>query len=147
MLLNREGKIFAGQRLDAPVGAEPAWQMPQGGIDPGETPVEAAMRELGEETGISPEHAEVLRESSTWHSYDLPRHLVRKLWNGTYRGQTQRWFALRFTGDDSLIDIATDIPEFRSWAWMPKDELLLKIVPFKHGTYSMVFEEFGDLLE
>lgn len=144
MLLNREDKIFAGQRIDSPDGA---WQMPQGGIDPGETPVQAALRELGEETGIDAAHAEVLRESTQWHSYDLPRHLVRKLWNGSYRGQTQRWFALRFTGDDDLINIATEIPEFGQWAWMAQDELLRKIVPFKHGTYSQVFDEFADLLK
>lgn len=144
MVLNREGKIFAGQRIDSPDGA---WQMPQGGIDPGETPEQAAMRELGEETGITAQDAEVLRESTQWHSYDLPRHLVRKLWNGSFRGQTQRWFALRFTGQDSSINIATDIPEFRQWAWMPQDELLGKIVPFKHGTYSLVFDEFADLLK
>ena len=142
MLLNREDKIFTGQRLDSPDGA---WQMPQGGIDPGETPVQAALRELHEETGIEPDHAEVLRESADWHAYDLPRHLVRKLWNGSYRGQKQRWFALRFNGPDSAINIETEEPEFRAWAWMAHDELIEKIVPFKRDTYSMVFEEFFDL--
>lgn len=146
MLLNREGKIFAGQRLDGPEGVQAAWQMPQGGIDPGETPVEAALRELGEETGVPSSEAEVLRESSEWHAYDLPRHLVRKLWNGAYRGQKQRWFALRFTGPESSINIETEEPEFRAWSWMAHDELIQKIVPFKRDTYSMVFEEFSDLI-
>ena len=143
MLLNREDKIFAGQRLDSPNGA---WQMPQGGIDPGETPVEAALRELGEETGIGADHVDVLRESAHWHAYDLPRHLVRKLWNGSYRGQKQRWFALRFNGPDSAIDIATGEPEFSTWSWMAHDELIGKIVPFKRDTYAMVFDEFSDLI-
>ena len=138
--------IFAGQRLDAPSGMSAAWQMPQGGVDPGETPVDAALRELGEETGILPEDAEILRESSHWHDYDLPRHLVRKLWNGAYRGQTQRWFAIRFNGSDDQINIRTEIPEFRAWAWMGPDELVRKIVPFKRDTYALVFEEFADLL-
>ena len=143
MVLNREGKIFAGQRLDSPDGA---WQMPQGGVDPGETPEQAALRELGEETGILAKDAEILRESSQWHEYDLPRHLVRKLWNGAYRGQTQRWFAIRFNGSDAQINIRTENPEFREWAWMAPDELIRKIVPFKRDTYTMVFDEFSELL-
>ena len=143
VILNHEGQIFAGQRID---NAMDAWQMPQGGIDDGETPVEAALRELTEETGIQPDHVKVLRESTEWHAYDLPRHLISRLWKGRYRGQTQRWFILRFDGDDSEIRIDTDEPEFRSWAWMGEAELLSKIVPFKRGTYVRVFSEFQDLL-
>ena len=146
MLLNREGMIFAGQRLDAPAGLSAAWQMPQGGIDPGESPSDAALRELNEETGILAAEVDVIAESDHWHEYDLPGHLVRKLWNGAYRGQTQRWFALRFNGDDSSINIATEEPEFRQWAWMPHDELIRKIVPFKRDTYQRVFREFEDLI-
>lgn len=144
VVLNRDGKIFAGQRID---NAMDAWQMPQGGIDDGETPQQAALRELGEETGIEPDRVTVLRESTEWHAYDLPRHLVAKLWKGRYRGQKQRWFVLRFTGDDSEIRIDTEEPEFRCWAWMDEAELIRKIVPFKRDTYSRVFAEFQDLLD
>lgn len=143
MVLNAKGMIFAGQRLD---NSRDAWQMPQGGIDPGETPVEAALRELHEETGIDPAKIEILRESSEWHAYDLPRMLIPKLWSGQYRGQKQRWFALRYPGPDSGINIETDEPEFRTWAWMAREELIGKIVPFKRDTYSAVFAEFQDLI-
>lgn len=143
MVLNPAGKIFAGQRLD---NSMDAWQMPQGGIDPGETPIEAALRELQEETGIAPDAVEVLRESAEWHHYDLPHVLVPRLWSGQYRGQKQRWFALRYAGPDSGISIETEEPEFRTWAWMPHHELVQKIVPFKRDTYSAVFAEFRDLM-
>ena len=143
MLLNREGMIFAGQRHD---NLQDAWQMPQGGIDPGESPEEAALRELAEETGLAPESVEVVRESAHWHDYDLPRGLVRKLWKGRYRGQTQRWFALRYEGPDHAINIETHEPEFRAWTWMAHRDLIRKIVPFKRDTYALVFEEFADLI-
>lgn len=144
VILNRDRHIFAGQRID---NSMDAWQMPQGGIDPGETPVEAALRELTEETGIGPGNVEILRESSEWHPYDLPRHLVPRLWKGRFRGQKQRWFLLRFTGDDSEVRIDGHEPEFRRWAWMGEAELIRKIVPFKRDTYSRVFAEFADLLD
>ena len=143
LILNREGRVFVGQRLDT---SGDAWQMPQGGIDPGETPREAALRELVEETGIRAAQVEVLRESARWHSYDLPRHLVGRLWGGRFRGQTQRWFALRFLGEDAEIDIDGHAPEFRRWSWMPPDEMTRRIVPFKRDTYAAVLEEFRDLL-
>ncbi|MEM7499528.1 MAG: RNA pyrophosphohydrolase [Pseudomonadota bacterium] len=143
MLLNPAGHIFAGQRTDS---SQDAWQMPQGGIDPGESPAEAALRELGEETGIRPERVDILRESVHWRDYDLPPHLVPKLWGGRYRGQTQRWFALRFAGEDAEIDIAAHDQEFSRWTWMSPDELILRIVPFKRDTYGAVFAEFSDLL-
>ena len=143
MVLDRQGRIFAGQRLD---NSMDAWQMPQGGIDKGETPREAALRELREEAGIRPALAEVLRESGHWLPYDLPAHLVHKLWRGRYRGQKQRWFAIRFLGENTDIDIEGHEPEFRTWAWMNHEELIEKIVPFKRDTYSAVFAEFRDLI-
>lgn len=143
MLLNRDGLVFAGQRVDNPADA---WQMPQGGIDDGESPREAALRELTEETGIAPAQVELLRESRVWIPYDLPRALAPRLWGGRYRGQTQRWFALRFTGPDEAIDIRTEHAEFRTWAWMRHDELIERIVTFKRDTYARVFEEFANLL-
>ena len=143
VVLDARGRIFAGQRVDTPYDA---WQMPQGGIDEGETPREAALRELREETGIPPEKAEVLRESREWLHYDLPRHLVPRVWGGRYRGQKQRWFALRFHGTDADIDLDHHHREFSRWAWMERDELLARIVPFKRDTYARVFAEFDDLL-
>ncbi len=147
MILDRAGRIFAGQRIDGQRidGMYDAWQMPQGGIDAGETPRQAALRELTEETGIAPGRVEIIRESLEWLPYDLPRHLVPKLWGGRFRGQKQRWFALRFLGADAEVNIATAEPEFRVWAWMAHDELIRRIVPFKRDTYARVFEEFADL--
>ncbi|MEL6480672.1 MAG: RNA pyrophosphohydrolase [Pseudomonadota bacterium] len=144
MVLNRDCHIFAGQRIDS---SHDAWQMPQGGIDPGETPTEAALRELGEETGIRSDRVTILRESAHWRDYDLPPHLVQKLWKGRYRGQTQRWFAISFLGDDAEIDITVHEQEFSRWSWMAPDELMLRIVPFKRDTYGAVFAEFADLID
>ena len=121
--------------------------MPQGGIDPGERPADAALRELTEETGIAPARVEILRESAGWRHYDLPAALVPRLWGGRYRGQKQRWFALRFLGEDAEIDIETEHPEFRTWCWMPAANVLDRIVAFKRDTYTEVFREFADLLE
>src|SRR5438270_12743007 len=107
MLLNPEGLVFVGRRIDMPAGLA-AWQMPQGGIDPGETPRQAAMRELAEEIGT--DKAEILAESRFWHHYDLPREVSGRMWGGRYRGQRQKWFALRFTGCDADIAPATGHP-------------------------------------
>jgi putative (di)nucleoside polyphosphate hydrolase len=141
MLIGPHGRIFAGQRRDN--GAE-AWQMPQGGIDKGETPRAAALRELEEEVGTG--KAEVLRESAGWLNYDLPDEIAQRMWRGRWRGQTQKWFAMRFLGGDGDINIATAHPEFQVWRWMPAEEMLGTIVPFKREVYRAVCEEFADLL-
>lgn len=142
-LINPRGHLFAAQRLDNP---EPAWQMPQGGVDRGEELLDAALRELEEETSIAPRLVTLLREHPGWIDYDLPDELVGRLWKGRYRGQTQKWFALRFEGADTDVNLETKHPEFRTWAWMPAGELIDKIVPFKRGVYQQVFREFQDLL-
>jgi putative (di)nucleoside polyphosphate hydrolase len=139
MVVNPEGLVFAGQRIDT---AEPAWQMPQGGIDPGESPRAAALRELVEETGIPESAVELVAEMPDWITYELPAELVPRVWKGRYRGQRQRWFLLRFAGDDSLIGIATPHPEFREWAWIEPDLLIQRIVPFKRATYRAVLDAF-----
>ncbi len=143
VLLNREGLVFAGQRIDNPGDA---WQMPQGGIDPGEDARTAALRELCEEAGVGPELVEILRESAGWRRYDLPDELMGRIWGGRFRGQEQRWFAARFLGTDADIRIETEEPEFSAWAWMPAGRLVEKIVPFKRALYREIFTEFGDLL-
>lgn len=142
LLLNPADEVFVAQRIDT---AAEAWQMPQGGIDKGETPRDAALRELREETGI--EAVEVLAESRAWLTYDLPYDLVPKVWKGRYRGQKQKWFALRFMGADSEIDIATRKPEFSAWRWAAPRELTELIVPFKRRLYVKVLAEFADLLD
>jgi len=139
MICNRDGQVFAGQRLD---GQADAWQMPQGGVEMGEEPRDAALRELEEETGIPPDAVEILAETADWIPYDLPHRLVPRLWNGRFRGQKQRWFLMRFLGEDSLINIETEHPEFGRWCWLPPEELLTRIVPFKRDTYEQVIREF-----
>jgi putative (di)nucleoside polyphosphate hydrolase len=140
MLFNREGQIFVGKRIDQTLDA---WQMPQGGIDKGETPPEASFRELEEEVGTR--NAEILREHPDWLTYDLPAHLVGYALQGKYRGQKQKWFALRFLGDDSEIDIKTKHQEFSDWRWVPVSDLMRLIVPFKREIYFKVVAAFGDL--
>jgi putative (di)nucleoside polyphosphate hydrolase len=141
LLLNGERRIFAGKRIDQTVES---WQMPQGGIDDGEDPFEAAKRELAEEIGTA--NAELLREHSEWLSYDLPEPLVGVALQGRYRGQLQKWFAMRFLGDDSEIDLKTAHEEFSDWKWVGADELLKMIVPFKRPVYEEVFRAFADLI-
>ena len=139
MILNRNGGIWAGQRLDGPSGA---WQMPQGGVEKAEDPEAAALRELEEETGIQSADVTIIASTEDWIPYDLPHHLVPKLWKGRYRGQKQKWFLMQFTGDDATININTEEPEFSEWAWLPSDKLLDTIVPFKRDTYERVIREF-----
>jgi putative (di)nucleoside polyphosphate hydrolase len=140
MLLNREGRVFVGQRLDSTLEA---WQMPQGGIDPGEDALEAAFRELWEETGVARHHAELIAEAPEELQYDLPDDLVGKVWKGKWRGQRQRWFLLRFLGEDGDIDIATAHPEFRAWRWAEPGDLPELIVPFKRALYTRLLELFA----
>jgi putative (di)nucleoside polyphosphate hydrolase len=143
MLVNNDGKVFVGQRLDS---SADAWQMPQGGIDPGEEPEQAAYRELGEETGIAPHLVEVIARSREEHLYDLPADLMGKMWGGKYRGQRQFWFLMRFMGTDADINIETDHQEFRTWRWTPAETLEGLIVPFKRRLYRAVVEEFRPLI-
>ncbi len=140
VLANPRGLVFAGQRLDNPGDA---WQMPQGGIDEGEAPEAAALRELEEETGVSPDLVRIEARSRDWLTYDLPPDLVGRIWKGRYRGQRQMWYLMRFLGDDGAIDIRTAHPEFSAWRWMAPDELIGRIVPFKRDVYRAVFEEFA----
>ncbi|WP_372603564.1 RNA pyrophosphohydrolase [Actibacterium sp.] len=139
MLTNGAGAVFVGQRKDSEVAA---WQMPQGGIDPGEDPTDAALRELWEETGVTADLVQVLGQTSDWVTYDLPEDLVGRIWGGQYRGQKQLWFLMRFLGSDDQINIETEHPEFSEWAWLPADELVDNIVPFKREVYRHVVEEF-----
>lgn len=143
MLVNGEGHVFAGERIDTPG----AWQMPQGGIDKGESPRDAALRELVEETGVTPDLVTVEAESDDWVRYDLPGHLLGKVWKGRYRGQEQKWLLLRYHGADADIRIDTDHPEFSRWTWLHPDEVLERIVPFKREVYAQVLMEFAPRLE
>ncbi|MCC2978961.1 RNA pyrophosphohydrolase [Sphingomonas sp. IC4-52] len=143
MLLNRQGQVFVGQRLDTTLEA---WQMPQGGIDPGEDPLATAIRELREETGIAPNLVELIAQAPGKFQYDLPSDLIGKVWKGKYRGQTQRWFLFRFLGQDSDVRIETAHPEFRAWRWADPKDLVMQIVPFKRGLYEEVLTAFSAYL-
>ena len=138
MLARPDGQVFVGQRIDT----EGAWQMPQGGIDPGETPVQAALRELTEETGIAADKVTIEAESEEWFPYDLPHDLVPKLWKGRFRGQEQKWVLMRFHGTDADVNIVQPHQEFSKWRWLAADALLEQIVPFKRSVYAGVLKAF-----
>jgi len=142
MLLNDRNQVFVGQRIDFP---SDAWQMPQGGIDTGESPREAALRELKEEVGTN--KAKFLAETKGWLSYDFPAKLRPRFRQGRFQGQRQKWFAMRFTGTDSDIDLATAHPEFKAWKWVEPEELPRLIVPFKRRVYLDVLAEFRPVRE
>lgn len=144
MLANKEGKIFVGRRIDNPAGD--AWQMPQGGIEDGEDPREAALRELEEETGISAKLVDIIARSKDEHFYDLPDDLVSFIWRGKYRGQRQWWFLMRFNGGDENINIQTKHPEFSAWNWIDAHHLPNVIVPFKKRLYEAIVAEFAPLI-
>lgn len=141
-LINDEKKVFCGRRIDS---RGQAWQMPQGGIDPGESAVEACLREMGEEIGTRA--AEFLREHNDWLYYDIPLPLADRLWDGQFKGQKQKWMALRFTGDDSDINIATEEPEFCEWKWLSPHDLVDLAVPFKRDVYQNVLAAFAPYLK
>lgn len=141
MLVNTAGEVFVGQRIDSPVAA---WQMPQGGIDKGEDPRAAALRELTEETGVTADLVTVEAETDGWLAYDLPHDLVPNIWKGRFRGQEQKWFLMRFHGTDEQVRIdADDHQEFSEWRWIAPDQLVDQIVPFKREVYAKVLDAFG----
>ncbi len=145
MLINRDGLVWVGNRIqEVDTGSPLTWQMPQGGIDEGEDAAAAAFRELKEETGT--DKARIMGETRNWLTYELPAHLVGIALKGKYRGQKQKWFAMRFTGEDGDIDIAADAhQEFSEWAWVPVAELVELIVPFKRSVYEEIVRELGPL--
>ncbi len=147
MLINSDKKVFVGKRVDTPFfqGNTMGWQMPQGGIDLGETPQQAAMRELKEEVGT--DKAEILAETKDWLEYDLPEELQKKLWSGHYDSVKQKWFLMHFLGTDSDINInETNHPEFSAWRWAEPETLVDLIIDFKKDTYEKVLREFVPFL-
>ena len=143
MLLNRENKVFVGQRIDNKLEA---WQMPQGGLDPGEDAQDGALRELEEETGIARDLVEVIARHSVQLTYELPDDMLGKIWGGRYRGQRQTWFLCRFLGEDSDVHIDTADAEFRAWKWAEPEKLPSMIVPFKKKLYQDVLAAFRNRL-
>jgi len=142
MLINAQKSIFVGERLDGQDSG--IWQMPQGGIDPGEEPMAAAMREMEEEIGTR--NAEIIAETPDWLTYDLPPDLRGKVWCGRYRGQKQKWFLLRFLGTDAEINLQTEHPEFSAWKWTDADALVAEVIAFKRDIYRQIRSAFADYL-
>lgn len=144
MLLDREGRVFVAQRRDSTLEA---WQMPQGGLDPGEEAEAGALRELEEETGIPPRLVQIVARAPDWLFYDLPDDMLGKVWKGRYRGQRQAWFLARFAGEDEDVNIDTAEPEFRAWKWVEPATLPAMIVPFKRALYETVLNVFSPWLK
>ena len=148
-VFNADGRVFVGRRMpeDDPEHTSEApspWQMPQGGIDKGEDPEKAVFREMKEEIGT--DNARIIGVMEDWVTYDIPERTAKKLWGGKYKGQKQKWIALEYLGTDDDIDLeADDHPEFSQWKWVPIEDLLDYVVPFKRDVYKRVMEEFGDL--
>ena len=140
MLVNADGLVFVGQRIDSSLDA---WQMPQGGVDPGEEPDVAVLRELEEETGIAPSLIEIVCCGAAPFDYDLPPDLISTVWKGKYRGQRQHWYLLRFLGQNTDVNIATEHPEFNQWQWVAPENLVDLIVPFKRDLYAAIVAEFA----
>ena len=140
-LLNANHQLWVGKRIDFKSNY---WQMPQGGIDKNELPVDAMKRELMEEVGISNNY-EIIRETSSWLKYKLPTNILRKVWNGKFIGQTQKWFACKFNGNNNEINLNTHYPEFSDWQWIKPDDSLKLVVPFKRKLYRDILEDFKDL--
>ena len=140
VIINDQSKIFTGRRLDS----TKAWQMPQGGIDEGETPYQAGLREMMEEVGTN--NVELLGEMQEWLNYEIPKKLAKRLWHGKYIGQTQKWLAFRFLGKDVEININTKHPEFSVWKWEKAEQLSKLAVPFKKDIYEKVLKEYSEFL-
>ena len=144
MILNKKGHVFVGQRLDM---ISPAWQMPQGGVEDGEDLQTAIFREIEEEVGVHSNHLQLISQCEGWFFYDLPSDLQKKLWGGAYCGQKQKWFLMKFLGQDRDININTEEPEFRSWQWMPAHKVVAHAVDFKKDVYERVYSLFSPLID
>lgn len=143
MIINKDKHIFVGKRID---NHSDAWQMPQGGLDAGESEDAAMLRELKEETGIISQNVKLLKKSSGYYYYNLPYKLQKKFWGGKYLGQKQRWYLIEFLGDESAINIKTEDPEFSEWKWVEKIDIVGSIVSFKRKMYEDVLQEFHEFL-
>ncbi|MBO6493591.1 MAG: RNA pyrophosphohydrolase [Pelagibacteraceae bacterium] len=141
VLLNSNNKVFVGKRIDNPVNF---WQMPQGGVDDNENLLYAANRELKEETGVK--STELIKEIDNWLTYELPKNLLGKIWKGKYRGQKQKWFIMRFVGDEEEINIKTKNAEFKEWKWIDANQLLNVVIDFKLDVYKSIVKELNILL-